>query len=126
MPMRPCRTWSRFRPATRCSPSWRISTSPRRPPPQPSPSRRLTRKWSTIFFEYLDFALQFAPPGPEEKNPRQAGPYRHWRRQDFRLQRPRLNINLAGLGMKDGEKKVEAAVAGTGKGENGWLVGGLA
>ncbi len=28
--------------------------------------------------------------------------------------------------MKDGEKKVEAAVAGTGKGENGWLVGGLA
>jgi hypothetical protein len=28
--------------------------------------------------------------------------------------------------MKDGEKKVAAAVAGTGKDENGWLVGGLA
>ena len=32
----------------------------------------------TNFFEYLDFALQFAPPAPEEKrHPREAGPHRH-------------------------------------------------
>ena len=41
----------------------------------------------TNFFEYLDFALQFAPPGPEEQDdPRQAGAHRHRRRQDLRLQ----------------------------------------
>jgi len=32
----------------------------------------------TNFFQYLDFALQFAPPGPEETAIRaQLAPYRH-------------------------------------------------
>ena len=41
----------------------------------------------TNFFEYLDFALQFAPAGPGGKgDPREARPHRHRRRQDLRLQ----------------------------------------
>ena len=64
----------------------------------------------TNFFEYLDFALQFAPAGPEEKEIRAklarigigAG-------QDLRLQGPlawstKLEV---GLGMKDGDEKVD-------------------
>ena len=82
----------------------------------------------TNFFEYLDFALQFAPPGPEEKEIRAklarigigAG-----KTFDFKDLDLKHKIEV-GLGMKDGEKKVEAAVAGMGKDENGWLVGGLA
>ncbi len=31
-----------------------------------------------------------------------------------------------GLGMKDGDAKIDAAVAGGGKDQNGWRVGGLA
>ena len=41
----------------------------------------------TNFFEYLDFALQFAPAQPRRKgNPRQARAHRRRRRQDLRLQ----------------------------------------
>ena len=40
------------------------------------------------FFEYLDFALQFAPPSPDEKERRQARPDRRRPRQDFELQGP--------------------------------------
>ena len=80
------------------------------------------------FFEYLDFALQFAPPGPEEKEIRAklarigigAG-----KTFDFKDLDLKHKVEV-GLGMKAGEKKIEAAVAGTGKDVNGWLVGGLA
>src|SRR5258708_5307643 len=82
----------------------------------------------TGFFEYLDFALQFAPPGPEEKEIRAklarigigAG-----KTFDFKDLDLKHKVEV-GLGMKDGERKVVAAVASTGKDENGWLVGGLA
>ena len=82
----------------------------------------------TGFFEYLDFALQFAPAGPEEKEIRAklarigigAG-------KTFRLQGPRRRAQGRSLlGMKEGEKKVEAAIASIGKDINGWQVGGLA
>ncbi len=43
----------------------------------------------TNFFEYLDFALQFAPAGPEEKAIReQTGQYRHRPGQNVLLQGP--------------------------------------
>jgi hypothetical protein len=43
----------------------------------------------TGFFDYLDFALQFALAGPEEKrNSREAGPHRHRSGKEIRLQRP--------------------------------------
>lgn len=79
----------------------------------------------TNFFEYLDFALQFAPPGPEEK--------------EIRAKLARIGIGAGktfavkdlspeqqeqvGLGMKDGEAKIEQYI-GTGvKDINGWKIG---
>src|SRR5271154_1847538 len=78
----------------------------------------------TGFFEYLDFALQFAPAGPEEK--------------EIRAKLARLGIGAgkkfslkdlspeqqeqAGLGMKDGEAKVEQYLTTGQKDVNGWKV----
>ncbi len=61
------------------------------------------------FFEYLDFALQFAPPGPEEKEIRAKlarigiGPGKKFDFKDLSLEH-KAEI---GLGMKEGDKKVE-------------------
>ena len=81
----------------------------------------------TNLFDYLDFALRFAPPGPEEK--------------DIRAKLARIGIgegksfdfkNLSvehkaavGLGMKDGEARVEQYLATGQKNINGWKVGSL-
>ena len=62
----------------------------------------------TNFFEYLDFALQFALPGPEETEIRAKlarigiGPGKTF---DFKDLSPEHKIEV-GLGMKDGEAKV--------------------
>jgi len=67
---------------------------------------------------------QFAPPGPEEKDIRAklakigVGPGKSFNFKDLSLKH-KLEI---GLGMKEGEKKVEEKVAGMGKRINGWLV----
>ena len=79
----------------------------------------------TNFFEYLDFALQFAPPGPEEK--------------DIRAKLARIGIGAGktfdfkdltvehkaevALGMKAGEEKVTKAADNIGKDVNGWRIG---
>ena len=79
------------------------------------------------FFAYLDFALQFAPPGPEER--------------DIRAQLARIGIGAGksfnfkdlslehkvevGLGMKEGEARVEQYVVSGQKNINGWKVGSL-
>lgn len=79
----------------------------------------------TRFFEYLDFALQFAPAGPEEKAIRAKlarigiGAGKTFNFQDLSLEH-KVEI---GLGMKDGEKKVEEKIADFGKNINGWRVG---
>ena len=81
----------------------------------------------TNFFEYLDFALQFAPPGPEEK--------------DIRAKLARIGIGAGktfdfkdlslehkaevGLGMKDGDAKVDQYLVAGQKNINGWKVGSL-
>ena len=81
----------------------------------------------TNFFDYLDFALQLAPAGHEEK--------------DIRAKLARIGIGAGktfdfkdlslehkaevGLGMKDGEEKVEKYLAGGQKDINGWKVGSL-
>jgi hypothetical protein len=79
------------------------------------------------FFAYLDFALQFAPAGPEEK--------------DIRAKLARIGIGVGksfdfkdlsvehkvevGLGMKDGETSVEKYLVTGQKNINGWKVGSL-
>ncbi len=77
------------------------------------------------FFEYLDFALQFAPAGPEEKEIRDKlarigiGPGKTFSFKDLSLEH---KTEIA-LGMAEGEKKVEERVAAIGKEINGWRIG---
>ena len=77
------------------------------------------------FFEYLDFSLQFAPPTPEEKEIRAklarigVGPGKTF---DFK-ELPIAHKLEIGLGMKDGEEKVDRYLAEGVKNINGWKVG---
>jgi hypothetical protein len=81
----------------------------------------------TNFFEYLDFALQFAPAGPEEKDMREklarigigAG-----KTFDFKDLSVEHKAELL-LGMKEGETKVEQYLASGQKDINGWKIGSL-
>ncbi len=79
------------------------------------------------FFDYLDFALQFAPAGPEERVIREklarigVGPGRTFDFKDLPLTH-KIEI---GLGMKDGEEKVEKYLASGQKDVNGWKIGSL-
>lgn len=81
----------------------------------------------TNFFEYLDFALQFAPPQENEKEIRAqlakigVGPGKSFNFKDLPLEQ-KLEV---GFGMKEGEKQVDEAVANAGKAINGWRVSGL-
>ncbi len=81
----------------------------------------------TNFFEYLDFALQFAPAQDNEKEMRAKlarigiGPGKTFNFKDLSLEH-KLEI---GLGMKEGQRKVDEAVANVGKTINGWRVSGL-
>jgi hypothetical protein len=78
----------------------------------------------TDFFEYLDFSLQFAPPGPEEKEIRTKlarigiGAGKTFDFKDLSLEH---KAEVA-LGMKDGEAKVTQAADNLGKDINGWKV----
>jgi hypothetical protein len=78
----------------------------------------------TNFFEYLDFALQFAPPGPEEQAIRAKlarigiGAGKTFDFKDLSLEH---KAEVA-LGMKDGEAKVTQAADNLGKDINGWKV----
>lgn len=79
------------------------------------------------FFQYLDFALQFAPAGPEEKEIRAklarigVGAGKTFSFEDLS---PEHKLEV-GLGMKDGETKVEDAVKNLGKKINGWNVASI-
>jgi hypothetical protein len=81
----------------------------------------------TNFFEYLDFALQFAPAGPEEKAIRERlasigiGPGKTFDFKDLSLEHKAAVL----LGMKEGESKVEKYLAAGQKDINGWKVGSL-
>jgi hypothetical protein len=78
----------------------------------------------TNFFEYLDFALQFAPPGPEEKDIRAklasigVGPGKTF---DFKGLSPEHKAEI-GLGLVEGEKKVTHAAENLGHDVNGWKI----
>jgi hypothetical protein len=79
----------------------------------------------TEFFAYLDFALQFAPPGPEEEAIRAklarigVGPGKSFSFEDLSLEHKAEIL----LGMKAGAKQVDEAAAAIGKEINGWRVG---
>jgi hypothetical protein len=78
----------------------------------------------TNFLEYLDFALQFAPAGPEEQAIRAKlarigiGAGKTFDFKDLSLEH---KAEVA-LGMKDGEAKVTQAADNLGKDINGWKV----
>jgi hypothetical protein len=71
----------------------------------------------TGFFDYLGFALQFAPVGPEEKEIRA----KLARLKDLSPEQQ----EQVGLGMKDGEAKIEQYLHSGQKDINGWKVGSL-
>jgi hypothetical protein len=79
------------------------------------------------FFDYLDFALQFAPAGPEEKEIRAKlarigiGPGKTFDFKDLSLE----HKAEVGLGMKEGEAKIEKYLESGQKNINGWKVGSL-
>ena len=79
------------------------------------------------FFEYLDFSLQFAPPSPDEKEIRAklarigVGPGKTFSFKDLPITH-KLEI---GLGMKDGEEKVDKYLAAGFKNINGWKIGSM-
>ena len=81
----------------------------------------------TGFFDYLDFALQFAPAGPEEAAIRAklarigVGPGKKFDFKDLSLE----HKAEVGLGMKDGEAKIEKYLNSGMKDINGWKVGSL-
>lgn len=82
----------------------------------------------TNFFEYLNFALQFAPAGPEENTIREKlarigiGPDRKFDFKDLSAEHKATVL----LAMQEGEEKIDKMVANGGKDLNGWSVGGLA
>ena len=81
----------------------------------------------TNFFEFLDFVLQFAPAQDNEKDIRAQlarigiGTGEAFNFKDLPLEQ-KLEI---GLGMKEGERKVDEGVDNAGKAINGWRVSGL-
>jgi hypothetical protein len=78
----------------------------------------------TNFFQYLDFALQFAPAGPEEKEMRAKlasigiGPGKTF---DFKDLSPAHKAEVA-LGMKEGDVKIDKYLADGVKIVNGWKI----
>jgi hypothetical protein len=74
------------------------------------------------FFEYLDFALQFAPPAPEETDIRAklarigVGP---GKTRNFSDLSPEQRIEVE-IGMKSADRMVDEKVAAIGKDINGW------
>jgi len=81
----------------------------------------------TGFFDYLDFALQFAPATPEEADIRAklarigVGPGKKFDFKDLSLE----HKAEVGLGMKEGETKIEKYLNAGMKNINGWKVGSL-
>ena len=99
------------------------------PHPPPAPAIQFPRfdkeLVKTGFFEFLDFALQFAPPSPEEQGIRARlarigiGAGKTLDFKDLSLE----HKGAVALGMKEGERKVEEQVNRFGKDVNGWRVG---
>src|SRR5262249_52647967 len=102
---------------------------------QPAPAAAPTVDWPKIdkdsvkthFFEYPDFALQFAPATPDEAEIRSklarigVGPDKKFNFKDLSAEH-KAEILIA---MKEGEDKIEKYLASGMKNVNGWKVGSL-
>jgi len=108
-----------------------LSSYLKQPPPPPAPAidfpkidKELVK---TNFFEYLDFALQFAPEQENEKEIRAklarigVGPGKTFNFKDL-SEKDKLEIDL---GMKEGQRKVDETVGKVGTAINGWRVSSL-
>ena len=77
------------------------------------------------FFEYLDFALQFVPPSPEDRDVRARlatigiGPGKTFEFKDLSAEQKASVL----AGMKDGDDKVTKFLASGMKNINGWSIG---
>jgi hypothetical protein len=99
------------------------------PPPAPAIEWPLITKEmiKTHFFEYLDFALQFGPPLPEEMDIRAklarvgVGAGKTFNFQDLSAEHKAAVL----LGMKEGENKIDAAIKNFGVDVNGWNVASI-
>jgi hypothetical protein len=108
-----------------------LSAYLKQPPPPSAPAIDFPKidkdLVKTNFFEYLDFALQFAPAEANEKDIRAklarigVGPGKTFNFKDLSLAK---KLEFA-VGMKEGERKVDEAVANVGKSINGWRVSSL-
>jgi hypothetical protein len=108
-----------------------LSTYLKQPAPPAAPAIDFPKANAELvkknFFEYLDFALQFAPAGPEERAIREklarigVGAGKTFSFKDLPVAH-KLEI---GLGMKEGDEKVEKYLASGSKNINGWKVGSL-
>jgi len=108
-----------------------LSAYLKQPPPPAAPAidfpkidKELVK---TNFFEYLDFALQFAPAGPEEESIRAKlasigiGPGKKFNFKDLSAEHKAAIV----LAMKEGDTKVEKYLLAGQKNINGWKVGSL-
>jgi hypothetical protein len=108
-----------------------LSAYLKQPSPPPAPAidfpkidKELVK---TNFFDYLDFALQFAPAEANEKDIRAklasigVGPDKKLNLKDLSLEQKAEIL----LGMKEGDRKVDEAVANAGANVNNWRVSGL-
>jgi len=100
---------------------------------QPAPSAAPAVDWPKIdkemvktnFFEYLDFALQFAPPGPEEEAIRAklatigVGSGKKFDFKELSVEHKAAVL----LAMKEGEAKVDKYLVSGVKKVNGWSMG---
>jgi hypothetical protein len=108
-----------------------LSTFLNQPPPPPAPAidfPKIDKELAkTNFFDYLDFALQFAPAQANETDIRDQlarigiGPGKTF---DFKTLSLEDKAEVA-LGMKEGQRKVDDTVASAGKNINGWRISGL-
>jgi len=108
-----------------------LSSHLNQPPPPAAPAIEFPKidkeLVKTNFFDYLDFALQFAPEEANEKDIRAqlvrigVGPGKTLSFKDLSSE-DKLEV---GLGMKVGDRKIDEAVAEAGTAINGWRVSAL-
>ena len=106
-----------------------LSAYLKQPPPPATPAINFPKidkeMVKTGFFDYLDFALQFAPAGPEEQAIREKlarigiGAGKTFDFKDLSL----VHKAEVGLGTRDGEAKVEQYLSTGLKEVNGWKIG---